>query len=85
MASRKRPDWSRPPRTLVIPGVMTLKTLADVRKLIGHLPKDHRAKATRRHVEDQLSEAARGEVEAIDVAVPLRMVLAMEGVACRPK
>lgn len=37
--SLKRPDWSRPlPRPLVIPGVMTLKALADVRKLIGHLP-----------------------------------------------
>jgi hypothetical protein len=26
-------------------------TLADVRKLIGHLPKEARAKSTRRHVE----------------------------------
>ena len=33
MAPRKRPDYSRPlPRPLVIPGVMRLKTLADVRK-----------------------------------------------------
>jgi hypothetical protein len=31
MASRKRPDWVSQslPRPLVIPGVMTLKTLAD--------------------------------------------------------
>ena len=37
MASRKRPDYSRLlPRPLVISGVMTLKTLADVRELLGH-------------------------------------------------
>lgn len=33
--------WSQPlPQPLVIPGVMTLKTPAKVRKLVGHLPKD---------------------------------------------
>jgi hypothetical protein len=31
------------PRQLVIPTVMTLKTLANVRKLIGHLPAATRA------------------------------------------
>jgi len=35
-----------PPRPPVIPGVMTLKTLADVRSLLGHLPNDVRARAT---------------------------------------
>jgi hypothetical protein len=81
-----KPDWSRRlPRPLIIPGVMTLKTLADVRKLIGHLPKDHRAKSTWQHVEEYLNKAARGEVETIDVTVPLRMVLSMENVECRPK
>jgi hypothetical protein len=38
------------PRPLVISTVMTLKTLADVRKLIGHLPAATRAKSTWRHV-----------------------------------
>jgi hypothetical protein len=33
--------WSTPlPRPIVIPQVMTLKTLADVRKLLGHIPKE---------------------------------------------
>jgi hypothetical protein len=45
MPSRKRPDCSRPlPQALVIPEVMTLRTLADVRERIGHLPKETRAK-----------------------------------------
>jgi hypothetical protein len=33
-------------RPLVIPDVATLRTLADVRTLIGHLPKETRAKST---------------------------------------
>ena len=80
------PNWSRPlPRPLVIPHVMTLKTLADVRELIQHLPKDHRAKSTWQHVEKQLNAAALGKVETIDVAVPLRLVLQLERVPCLPQ
>jgi hypothetical protein len=38
-----RPNRSRPlPRPLAIPTVMDLVTLADVRKLLGHLPKETR-------------------------------------------
>jgi hypothetical protein len=83
MALRKRADWSRPlPRPLIIPKVMKLTTLADVRELMRHLP-NHRAKATWQHVEKQLNAAALGEVDMIDVAVPLQMVLSMEGVGWR--
>jgi hypothetical protein len=37
----KRLSWSAPlPRPITIPQVMTLKTLADVRKLLAHIPKE---------------------------------------------
>jgi hypothetical protein len=83
--SRKRSDWSRPlPRPLVIPELMTLKTLADVRTLLGHLPKDYRAKDTWQHVAKTLDEVARGH-DPLDVSVALRMVLGMEGIECHPR
>jgi hypothetical protein len=57
---RKRADWSRPlPRPLVIPTVMTLKTLADVRELMRHLPPEHRERPTWRHVAAELEQAGR--------------------------
>ncbi len=78
-------DWSRPlPRPLVIPRVMTLKTLGDVRTLLRHLPKDRHARSTWRYVADQLIQAAAG-ADTADVSIALRMVLSMEGVECRPK
>ena len=44
-------DWSRPlPMTIIIPTVATLKTLADVRVLIQHLPEDWRDKPTWQHI-----------------------------------
>jgi len=73
------------PRPLVIPKVMTLKTLADVRALIErHLPPNFRAKATWHYVAARLAEAARGG-DTVDVAVPLQMVLSMERVECHPE
>jgi hypothetical protein len=43
VSMRNRPNWSRAlPAPLLIPEVMTLKTLADVRTLMQHLPEDRR-------------------------------------------
>jgi hypothetical protein len=43
----ERPSWSTPlPRPIIIPEVMTLKTLAEVRKLISHIPKEGRQLST---------------------------------------
>jgi hypothetical protein len=81
-----RPNWSRPlPRPLVIPGVMNLVTLANVRRLIErHLPEDRRNLPTWRHVRAELAKAAAGvdTADAADVSIALRMVLSMEGVRC---
>ena len=80
-----RPDWSRAlPRPIVIPKIVTLKTLADVRELMRHLPEDRRERPTWRYVTAQLAEAAAG-ADTVDVAIALRMVLMLEGVECRPQ
>jgi hypothetical protein len=71
-----RPAWSTPlPRPITIPQVMTLKTLADVRKLISHIPKERRQLSTWQHVEKMLREG-----EPPDVSVTLQIVLQMERV-----
>ena len=79
----KRPDWSRPlPQKLTIPGVMTLRTLADVRTLIGHVPAARRKFDTWQHVEREVKAAAAGgDVESASIA--LQMVLQLERVECR--
>ena len=79
----KRADWSRPqPRPLVIPEVMTLVTLADVRELMRYLPDDRRARPTWRHVASELDKAAAG-ADTVDVSIALRMALMIENVECR--
>jgi hypothetical protein len=84
--SRKPVDWSRLlPRLLVIPDVMTLKTLADVRKLIGHLPAEYRSRSTWQRVEAQLKAAAARGAEPGDVLVALELVLMLERVEFRWK
>ena len=80
LVNAKRPDWSRPlPRAIKIPGVMDLKTLADVRTLLGHLPKETRAKDTWQHVETDLKKAAAGG-DMAQMWVALQMVLQLERV-----
>jgi hypothetical protein len=81
----KRPEWSRRlPRPLVIPDVITLKTLADVRELIGHLPKEFRSRETWQSVIGHLNAAARGG-DPNDVAVAPQLVLMLEKVTFRRK
>ena len=81
-----RSDWSRClPRPLIIPGVIKLVTLADVRALVEkHLPRQIRARPTWRYVAARLKEAADG-ADPADVAAALVIALALEGVKCQPK
>jgi len=70
---RKRADWSRRlPRSLIIPTVMTLKTLADARTLMRHLPAEHQERPTWRHVAAELEQGGAG-TDTVDVAVALRL------------
>jgi hypothetical protein len=83
--SRKRPDWSRRlPQPLIIPTIMTLETLADLRKLIMHLPESFRAKSTWHYVARQLLEVADG-ADPAELTLPVRIVLALEGIPCQAK
>ena len=72
------------PRPLVIPKVVTLATLANVRTLMRHIPADRRKLSTWQHVAAELDKAAAG-ADAADVAVALRLVLMLERVECRPR
>ncbi len=75
-----RPAWSTPlPRTITIPEVITLKTLADVRTLLGHIPKERRQLSTWQHVDKTLQACARGGDPA-NISVALQLVLQAEGV-----
>jgi hypothetical protein len=77
----KRPNWSTPlPRPIKIPQVMTLNTLADVRKLLSHIPKERRELSTWEHVEKTLRECAAGD-DPVNISVALQIVLQAERVA----
>jgi hypothetical protein len=69
------------PRPLTIPTVMDLLTLADVRALIGHLPKETRAKSTWQNVGARLNQAASGGgtiEDTTELWAALQMVLMLE-------
>jgi hypothetical protein len=78
-------NWRRPlPRPIIIPKVMTLSTLEDVRALVHkHLPAEYRAKDAWQRVAAVTTAAARGELPAEEVSVALKLVLAIEGISCR--
>ena len=79
-----RPDWSRKlPRPLKIPTLTTLRTLGNIRALLGHLPADRRKLNTWRHVADRVVNPARGG-DINDAATSLRLVLQLERVPCLP-
>jgi hypothetical protein len=58
---------------------MDLVTLADVRRLLKHLPEETRTKSTWRHVETRLKEAA-ADGDTTNLWASLQMVLMLEGV-----
>jgi hypothetical protein len=79
----KRPDWSRRlPRPITIPGIMKLRTLADCRKLLRHVPAERRKLSSWQRVASDLKDAAvSGDVSG--AAISLRLVLFMERITCR--
>jgi hypothetical protein len=75
-----RSNWSTPlPPLITIPQAMTLTTLADVRKLLGHIPKERRQLSTWHHVEKTLRECAAGD-DPVNISVALQIVLQAERV-----
>jgi hypothetical protein len=82
-----RVNWARRlPRPIIIPKVVAITTLADARGLVEqHLPAEYRAKHTWQQISKLLVSAARGDGDPADVEIALRLVLAMEGIQCRPR
>jgi hypothetical protein len=62
---------------------MTLKTLADVRKLLSHIPKERRGLSTWQHVEKTLHETPRLGDLGGDLATLTLTSLSEIGVQCR--
>jgi hypothetical protein len=58
---------------------MTLKTLADVRELLRHIPAERRQLHTWQHVEKTLQECATGD-DPVNISIALQIVLQGERV-----
>jgi hypothetical protein len=67
------------PAPITIRQVMTLKTLADVRKLISYIPKERRQLSTWQHVEATLQACAAGD-DPENISVALQLALQAEQV-----
>jgi hypothetical protein len=64
-------SFRRPlPAPITIPDVITLKTLGDVRKLLGHIPKERREIPAWLNVQKYLSG---GDVENVSIAIQLAL------------
>jgi hypothetical protein len=63
---------------------MDLVTIADVRSLLGHLPKETRALDTWQHVEAELKKAA-ADGNTAQMSIALQIVLMLEKVEYRLK
>jgi hypothetical protein len=83
---KARADYSRPlSAPLVIPDVVVLSTLADVRVFVTQrLPKPYRDRPHWLAVARDVKAAARGGDPA-EAAMAVRMALLIEGVACCTK
>lgn len=79
------PNWSRPlPRPVVIPDVMKLDTLGDVRALVEkHLPPEYRTKFSWRQLAGMLRRAAEGKEDVAEVSTAPQIVFKIEGVEYR--
>ena len=78
-------NWSRPlSRPIIIPDVMELSTLSDVRILVEkHLPTEYRAKFAWRQLAGLLRRVAEDRQDMAEVSTALRIVLQLEGVKCQ--
>jgi len=81
------PNWPRPsPRLIVIPKVMEIATLGDVRALVEkHLPAEYRTKFTWRQLAGMLRRATEGKEDAAELSTALQIVLKIEGVEYRTR
>lgn len=68
--------------SLQFPGIMKLRTLADCRKLLRHVPAERRKLSSWQRVASDLKDAAVTD-DVAGAAISLRLVLFMERVECR--